>query len=45
MQEPKPEPTEEAEDSSEHDAVDDMEIGENIDLSVKKEDDEQLGLF
>ncbi len=40
-----PELSEDLEDSSEADADDELEIGTTIDLSVKKEDDEQLGLF
>lgn len=40
-----PEQSEDSEDSSETDADDELEIGTTIDLSVKKEDDEQLGLF
>lgn len=40
-----PEQTEDSEDSSETDADDELAIGTTIDLSVKKEDDEQLGLF
>jgi topoisomerase-4 subunit A len=35
----------ESEDAAESDAADELEIGTTIDLSVKKEDDEQLGLF
>lgn len=35
----------ESEDPADPEADDDLEIGTTIDLSVKKEDDEQLGLF
>ena len=37
--------TEGEEDDNESDSGDDLDIGTTIDLSVKKDDDEQLGLF